>query len=287
MSFPFVGQSTGSAIIGAYGLGIETDDLTASDKITALDNVVYTPPNVQNFFVTGLYDDEDYILVGPYDATTGINYDQMALNATLNADNAGTVTIGHANGDVTSIPSDTPSTGWIRVEDDTGRYRRLKYSSYSSPNFTIDTAWHTSNDSQNDFGGSGDTGAATAGNNVFIGYIDELADGSSVTTTNFVTGVEYRITNVGDTDFTAIGAASNTVGVIFTATGAGGGTTGTADTTAASATFQATYSSDRSLWVRARDGGASKGDSPIKTFESQATFGSAGGTSTVIRTSDA
>lgn len=286
LSYPFCGSSTGSAIIGAYGLGIETDDLTSSDKITALDNIVYTPPNVQNFFVTGLFDDEDYVIVGPYDAVTGINYNQMALNTTLNTDNAATVTIGHANGDVTAIPSDTPSSGWIRVEDDTGRYRRLKYSSYSSPNFTIDTAWHTANDSQNDFGGSGDTGAATLGNNVFIGYIDQLANGSTVTAGSFVTGVQYRIVTVGTTDFTLIGAASNTVGVIFTATGAGTGT-GTADTTAASATFQAVYNADRELWVRARDGGAGKGDTPIKTFESKATFGSAGGTSTVIRTSDA
>jgi len=287
LSFPFVGASTGSALIGAYGLGVETDDLTSSDKITALDNVVYTPPNNQNFYVNGLYDSEDYCIVGPYDATTGINYNQMATNAILNADNAATVTIGHANGDVTTIPTDTPSAGWIRVEDDTGRYRRLKYSSFSSPNFTIDTAWHTSNDSENDFGGSGDTGAAAVGNNVFIGYVDELASGTSVTTTNFVTDTEYRITTVGDTDFTAIGAASNTIGVIFTATGAGGGTTGVASTTAATATFQATYNTDRALYVRVRDGGALKGDTPIKTFESQATFGSAGGSSTVIRTSDA
>ncbi|MBT8448730.1 MAG: hypothetical protein KJO69_03520, partial [Gammaproteobacteria bacterium] len=140
--------------------------------------------------------------------------------------------------------------------------------------------------SQNDFGGSGDTGVATAGNNVFIGYVDELANGTNVTAGNFVTGVSYRIVSVGTTDFTLIGAASNTVGLVFTATGAGTGT-GTADTTSASATFQSVYSTDRTLWVRARDGGASKGDTPIKTFESAATFGSAGGTSTVIRTSDA
>ena len=51
-----------------------------------------------------------------------------------------------------------------------------------------------------------------------------------VTTGAFVTGQEYVITLVGDTDFTLIGASANTVGVAFVATGAGGGTTGTADT---------------------------------------------------------
>ena len=40
----------------------------------------------------------------------------------------------------------------------------------------------------------------------------------------FVTGSSYTIVSVGNTDFTLIGAASNTVGVSFVATGAGTGT---------------------------------------------------------------
>lgn len=53
--------------------------------------------------------------------------------------------------------------------------------------------------------------------------------GTPTSTTNFVIGTTYTITNVGNTDFTAIGAASNTVGISFVATGVGGGTTGTAN----------------------------------------------------------
>ena len=41
---------------------------------------------------------------------------------------------------------------------------------------------------------------------------------------SFVTGNPYTILEVGNTDFTAIGASSNTVGVTFTATGSGSGT---------------------------------------------------------------
>ena len=41
---------------------------------------------------------------------------------------------------------------------------------------------------------------------------------------SFVTGTVYRILTVGTTNFTAIGASANTVGVVFTATGAGSGT---------------------------------------------------------------
>jgi hypothetical protein len=48
---------------------------------------------------------------------------------------------------------------------------------------------------------------------------------------SFSTGLTYIITSVGTTNFTAIGAASNTVGVSFVATGPGSGT-GTASITA-------------------------------------------------------
>ena len=40
---------------------------------------------------------------------------------------------------------------------------------------------------------------------------------------SFVVGNTYEIVTVGSTNFTLIGAAANTVGVIFTATGVGSG----------------------------------------------------------------
>ena len=49
-----------------------------------------------------------------------------------------------------------------------------------------------------------------------------------VTTGSFIVGTQYTILLPGNTNFTLIGASSNTAGVIFTATGIGGGTTGTA-----------------------------------------------------------
>jgi hypothetical protein len=64
-----------------------------------------------------------------------------------------------------------------------------------------------------------------------------IVDGEEVTTGSFITGHHYRITNVGDTDFTEIGASANEVGVEFwchnDATAydwdaVGGGTTGRA-----------------------------------------------------------
>jgi len=52
----------------------------------------------------------------------------------------------------------------------------------------------------------------------------ESAFDELVTAGQFLVGTTYQIQSVGTTDFTLIGASSNTVGVIFTATGAGSGT---------------------------------------------------------------
>jgi hypothetical protein len=46
----------------------------------------------------------------------------------------------------------------------------------------------------------------------------------STTTGALLVGVTYQINSVGTTDFTLIGAVSNTVGVVFTSTGTGSGT---------------------------------------------------------------
>jgi hypothetical protein len=91
----------------------------------------------------------------------------------------------------------------------------------------------------------GGTGAATLkANNLLVGNgtsspsvipagttgnVLTSSTASTVTAGSFAIGTEYTILTVGTTDFTLIGAASNTVGVVFTATGVGSGT-GTATT---------------------------------------------------------
>ena len=64
---------------------------------------------------------------------------------------------------------------------------------------------------------------AAAGVNLFTPIVS-----SAITTGAFVTGRRYKISLVGDTTWTNIGAAAATVGVEFVATGAGDGTTGQA-----------------------------------------------------------
>ena len=208
LSFPFVGQSTGSAIIGAYGIGMETTDLSASDKLFDLTNTQRTPPNNVTFTVSGLVVGEDYILVGP---ESGGTFDVAQLTTSATYSGAAVVAIVLSS----PIPTDTPATGTIRIELDSGRYRRIAYTSYTGSTFTIVSTNFSADNS-------------TAGNNVWISYIDKLA----ASTSESFTGV---------------------------------------------------YLATRSLFIRDRDGGGS----PTKPFETTGSLGSAGGSTTIIRTSDA
>jgi len=208
LSQPFCGLSTGSAIIGAYGFGIEASDLSANDKVFDLTNTQYSPPNWVTFTVYGLVSG-DRVLVANYDSSTKIDYNQLTLAQTLNGNNVTSVPVNE------TIPSDTPPTGTIRIQRQSGKYTRHPYTSWSGSTFTIE---------EHDFSGD----PAPQNNNVFISYIDASATGSSL----------Y---------------------------------------------FTTVYSSDRNLFIRVRNGG----NEPIKTFETTGTLGSAGGSVTAIRTSDA
>jgi len=161
---PFVGISTGSTIIGGYGLGITPTDLTVNDKVFDLTNTQLQTPNLVTFTVSGLVSGEDYILVGPDTGATALDLDQLTLNTSLTTDNITSVVV------TTTIPTDTPSSGYIRVADDNGRYRRLHYSSYTGSTFTVDET-----SGEEDFASVN----ATSGNNVFIAYIDKLANATT------------------------------------------------------------------------------------------------------------
>lgn len=150
----FIGQSTGSALIGAYGVGVQPADLTASDLLFDLTNTPRVPPNNVTFTVNGLVSGEDRVLVGP-ESGGSLQLNQFTLNGALSGGEA-TITV---NG---SIPSDTPATGTIRVFDGS-TYVRVTYTGRSGSNFT----------------GCSGTPAAADGNNVFISYIDKLATATS------------------------------------------------------------------------------------------------------------
>ena len=196
-------QSTGTAIIGSYGLGVEAADLSSSDRLTDLTDTQRTPPNNVTFYVLGLVSGEDYVLVGPESGGV-IEEDQLSASGTYSGAES-TFTVQE------SIPGDTPTTGTFRVWNGS-TYSRVTYTGWSGSSFT----------------GCSGVPACSNGDDVWISYIDKLADSTSLS-------------------------------------------------------FTGVYQSDRSLIIKARDGGGT----PIKPFESTATLGTSGGSITIIRTSDA
>src|SRR3989344_4595402 len=193
ISKPFIGASTGSALIGSYGLALQTADLSSSDKVTDLTNTVISPPNNVTNTVAGLASGEDRVLVAPWNgSTTDTNGDpaitktQLTLNTTLSTDNISAVVV------TTAIPSDTPPTGHIRVTDNDGFERRLYYSAWSASTFTI---------SGGDYGDGNEdflSVAATAPKDVWIAYIDELAGAATATFTSVQTGSRNLVVIVRD-----------------------------------------------------------------------------------------
>jgi len=280
---PFVGSSTGTAIIGGYGYGIEYADLSASDRtFDLIENSQRTPPNNVTFTVNGATSGEDRLLVAPlgyevaYDneasgpfslgdtltfggggtaylskltddgltgrmvfrmisgavpandesitsgaTTADVNGTpqphederQLKLATTLSADPETTVS------SVDAIPTDTPSSGTIRIQMNTGIFRLINYSSYSGSDFTISGTENFSADQATG-------GAAETGNSMFVSYIDKVA-----TATN---------------NFTSV------------------------------------YDADRPLFIRARDGGGT----PIKTAATTGTLVSSNASATINRVSD-
>ena len=195
---PFCGVSTGSAIIGSYGFGIEVSDLTSSDKVKDLGDNTITPPNYVTNTVAGLVSGEDRVLVAPWDGTSydvngdpAIDKDQLSLTGDLTTNDITSLEVTEA------IPTDTPSSGYIRVTDDDGFERRLHYSSYNGGTkvFTIDTT-----DGNEDFLSVN----ATTGNDVYIAYIDELASGTTATFTSVQAGSRNLVVIVRDGDSSPI-----------------------------------------------------------------------------------
>ena len=155
----FIGASTGSAIIGAFGLGVGADDLTQNDLLTDLTGSSNQPPNNVTFTVSNLVVG-DRVLVGPEDGSGGLDDDQMILNATLSGAAVTSIV------STTPIPVDTPSTGSILVQLNSGKHIKVAYTSYTGSTFTTTPTDFSSNN-------------ASSGNGFFVAYIDFTAIGTS------------------------------------------------------------------------------------------------------------
>lgn len=156
----FTGSYTGS-YIGAYGVGIDGDDLTDTDTIQDLDGDTEQPPNNVTFSVTGLVSGEDYVLVGPRSGTALLKAQDTHTSLLTDGVSATMVM-------TTAIPTDTPASGTVRIQDDNGVYAKVPYLSYTGSTYTFTgagTGFYEGSDNAN----------AAALTNVFISYIDKLA----------------------------------------------------------------------------------------------------------------
>ncbi|MFA4871628.1 MAG: hypothetical protein WC610_01005 [Patescibacteria group bacterium] len=287
LSQPAVGASTGTAIIGSYGLGVEPiPDLSASDKVTDLSNTLRVPPNNVTFTVAGLVSGEDRVLVAPlgyefaYDTEAVANF---ALGDSL--------TFG--------TPTGTGYLSLLRDDGTTGRMQiRLLSGSVPTDNSTITNGTATALVN----------GSVVASEDPRQLILTAVAlSGGAVTTVPCTTAIptdtpsaagttgsiRIRLASglfrniaytsysgndftIPSTDFSADNApASTSIFIAYIDKAITGGAT--------TATFTGVYSADRNLFVRVRDGAST----PIKTFETTGTLGSAGGSATAIRTSDA
>jgi hypothetical protein len=200
ISTPFVGVSTGSALIGAYGLGLEAGDTAAADTYFDLSNAPITPPNNVTFTASGFISG-DYVLVTE-DNGGDINFTQMVSDTTANSATQTAIS-------VVAIPSDTPTVagtkGSIRVERDTGLYTLHRYTSWSSAtnDFTIPSADFNTATLPNN-------GPATTPFNVFVGYLDYTATGTSDTFSYVFSTTRTHFMRVRDGGATPIKTAETT-----------------------------------------------------------------------------
>ena len=171
ISTPFVGVSTGSALIGSYGLALQTSDLATADRVFDLTNTQRQPPNNVTFSVNGVDTtggEEDVLLVGPKRAAgTTLNDQQFRLNAALTGGEASvTVKVGDGTdpetpGTGTNSETDTPTSGTIRIVGNDNVHHKVTYTGY-----TVGAGTMT-------FTGCTGAPAAALDNNVYITYIDK------------------------------------------------------------------------------------------------------------------
>ena len=147
------------AVLGAFGVGFDPGDLTVADSLIDLNNATQQPPNNVQVIVAGVLGGHDYVLLGRSDMGDLLT-DQFTLAAGNTLGN-GTLVVKEA------IPSDTPSTGYVRVWNGTA-FNRYPYTSWSGSTFTLD-------------GTLAET--YVEDDPAFVPFLDQLAAGGTVTNT--------------------------------------------------------------------------------------------------------
>jgi hypothetical protein len=304
----FLGTSTGSNIIGAYGQCFFPDDVGSSDTFFDLGGVQRTPPNNQTFTVSGVVAGEDRVLVGPRSGSA-LNKAQLATDTTLSGSGETTISIS------TAVQAGTPTSGTIRVELDSGIYRRCRYQSITGTDYDlVADGTFTSGDVDITDGAGGNSVNIASHNYVTLDKVrlttgGTLPTGLAINTDYYI--IAFDAANIQFAASVADAVAGNEIDL----TGAGSGTStiimqGDEDTATALADFSgdnstsvadawisyidtlarttsesysAVFTTPVDLFVRVRDGGAT----PIKTFENtSAQFLGTPQTVAAVRTND-
>lgn len=298
LKFPFIGNSTGSAIIGAYGINVDSGDLTASDTLFDLDNATVTPPNNVTFEVGGLESGEDYVTVtprglrfaydteasGPFQVGETLTFSGAATATAVLAELIDQGTEGYmivSEAVTGSLPTGTSADNAVitgGTSSATAAINGAVSSDTNSRQYTLNTTLAADGITSVVVNETIDSDMPSSG---VVRVQDDNGYFRKLLYTSITAPSTFVVSNPGDTEDN------------FLSVNATGGTTATGnnvyvsfiDKAAAAATESVTvvYDADRNVFVRVRDGDAA---SPIKTFETTGTISSSGGSATAIRTSD-
>lgn len=274
-------QSTGSSIIGNYGFGVESADLSASDILFDLTNTQRTPPNNVTFSVGGLVSGEDRVLVtrlgytfaydgesgGPFTDGETLTFTSPAGTAKLLelVDNGttGYMTVRLLTG---SVPTDNSTI--------TGGSSAATANVNGTVSPTIDVEQYTNAALLNGAAVTSVVVNETIDSDTPATGTIRILRASGIRTLHSYSAFAGSTFTIPSTNFSTDNAVAN-AGVFSTFIDKIAGST--------SESFTVVFNTTRSLFIRVRDGDTS----PIKTFETTGTLSSAGGSTTAIRTSDA
>ena len=167
----YFGVWTGSNFQTNFGLALVAGDAIVGDLYRNLADVQQSPPNNQQGVVDGLQIG-DVVTCYPWDGSTydtngdaEPNFDEATLNTVLVGGVTTTVDVGTGN-----IPENTPASGYLRVQNNSGDYDLLYYTSHDGDDeYTLQSAAPNS---------------ADVGNNVMRAFIDaEVTSGTSLSYT--------------------------------------------------------------------------------------------------------
>lgn len=156
-----IGQFFGT-LVGGYGIGVATTNLTSSDQLLDLENVTQTPPNNVQISVLGVeggVSDQDYVLLGRNDGTGQLETDTYTANGAQGATST-TFVVNEV------ISTDDPASGFLRIfNSTTNSFTKVAYDSYSGSTFTLSSTLG--------FAVSDDA-------DVFVPFLDSLGSGGTL-----------------------------------------------------------------------------------------------------------